>query len=100
LKPFDRLTIEEASIKVISLFELNSFDFSKIFADKIYILCGTGWKEGTKFKNFKRMDGKTIKNGIEIIHFRYSEHSSAHELEEFKNYNNYESIINTVNNKG
>lgn len=100
LKPFDRLTTEEASIKVISLFELNSFDFSKIFADKIYILCGTGWKEGTKFKNFKRIDGKTIKNGIEIIHFRYSEHSSAHELEEFKNYNNYESIINTVNNKG
>lgn len=98
--PFDRLTTEESQIKVISMAQLQSIDTSKIFADKIYIICGTGWKEKIEFKNYKRMDGKTIKNGIEIVYFRYSEHSSSTELDDFKNSNRYEKMINTVNNPG
>lgn len=98
-KPFDRITTEESPIKVIGMLSpaaLSSLA-SKIYADKIIVLCGSGWKDKTEFRVYKRMDGRTIKNGIEIVYFRYSEHSSSDELDKFKRAMKYETLINTAN---
>ncbi|ELA41883.1 uncharacterized protein VICG_01067 [Vittaforma corneae ATCC 50505] len=101
LKPFDRITTEEAPVKVISTADLRKLNeiASKIYADKIIVLCGSGWKEKQEYKTYSRMDGKNIKKGIEIVYFRYSEHSSSQELEEFKRSISSKYFINTVVNK-
>lgn len=100
LAPFDRITTEESLIKVIGINQLKNINeiASKIFADKIIVICGTGWNEGKSYKVYKRMDGKVIKKGIEIINFRYSEHSSSEEIKDFKSTIKSENIINTVTN--
>jgi len=97
--PFSRITTEDAMVKVIGITDLNKLDkiISTVHADRIVVLCGSGWKEKEEFKTYNRMDGVKIKRGIEIVHFRYSEHSSSEELEMFKEHTTYDQIINTVN---
>jgi len=101
LLPFDRLTSEEAPIKIISMMDLNKLNdiILNICADKIIVLVGSGWKEKEEFRDYKRFDGKTIKKGIEIVYFRYSEHSSSEELKEFKENVKSQFIVNTVKNR-
>lgn len=101
IMPFDRITTEESPIKVIGRLNPSALDklVATIYADKIVVLCGSGWKSKTEFRAYKRMDGRTIKNGIEIVYFRYSEHSSSGELREFKSAMSYETLINTVRSK-
>lgn len=98
IEPFDRITTKESPIKVISMSDMKRLDqvISGIYADKIIVLCGSGWNEKEEYRTYKRMDGKIIKRGIEIVYFRYSEHSSSQELEEFKNNVCCESFIGTV----
>lgn len=99
-KPFDRFTEDEAPIKVVSINNLNKLSeiVSGIYADRIVVLIGTGWNEKVEYKPYTRPDGRKIKNGIEIVYFRYSEHSSPSELAEFKKSVSYDYIINTVRN--
>lgn len=97
-RPFDRITTEESQIKVIGMLNPTALSnlVSRIYADKIIVLCGSGWKDKTEFRAYRRMDGRMIKNGIEIVYFRYSEHSSSEELNEFKSAMKYETLVNTV----
>lgn len=99
-KPFDRFTMDEAPIKVVSMSDLTKLNeiISQIYADKVVVLIGSGWKEKTEYKLYVRPDGKKIKKGIEMVYFRYSEHSSPSELLEFKKSVSCDSIINTVRN--
>lgn len=96
--PFDRITLEESPIKVISMYDMKRIDIlaSNVDADKIIVLCGSGWNEKIEKRTFKRSDGRIIKDGIEIVYFRYSEHSSSGELAQFKSSVDCEKIINTV----
>lgn len=95
---FDRLTTDEAQVKVVGFHQLKNLDkiASEILADRIIVLVGSGWNDKVEYKNYKRPDNKIIKKGIEIVYFQYSEHSSSEELEKFKESINCKNIIRTV----
>lgn len=96
--PTDRVTLDEANIRVIDMRSVHNIEkvAGTTKVDKIYVLCGSGWDERVVYKNYKRADGKTIKKGIEIIYFRYSEHSSSDELKEFILSTHYNEIFSIV----
>lgn len=96
-----RVTLEEAPIRVISVRDIARIrEIAKeTNVDKVYVLYGSGWQEKVEYKNYQRADGKIIKKGIEIVYFRYSEHSSDEELKEFINTMKYDKIIRTVGDK-
>lgn len=96
--PFSRITTEEQLVKVIGMSELNKLNsvISNVNADRVVVLFGSGWKEKVEFKTYFKPDGRKIPRGIEMVYFRYSEHSSSEELEHFKAETSYDQIINTV----
>lgn len=63
---------------------------------KIIIICGTGWSKKKRYFHFQKINGTIIKNGIEILQYPYSEHSSSTELIEFRKFIKTNKIIPTV----
>lgn len=102
LCPLDYLTVgfNDAVIDVVPTSYINKETLSKLYGGtnfkKIIVFCGTGWKKKSQKLNFVKLNGTTIKNGIEVYQYPYSEHSSNFELLKFCGTIKYLELIPTV----
>lgn len=88
----ERLTDKDAEIYVISLSDVNLERISKICNSKrVVVIFPTGWSR----KNYVMKNDNIT---VEVMFYRYSEHSSDNELNKFKETMHGE-IINTVKHK-